>query len=272
MGIGIGTLKALCREQVARGLSGRVLTLGRMFVYFDESELRAIAAQHGARLHDVPADVPRLSGREDLAAQGYLSDRFVLQALGFAQVEALDFSDYQGAEHLFDLNQAELPAELAEGFDFVFDGGTLEHVFHLPHALNNLFRLLRPGGRIMHMAPSSNHVDHGFYMFSPTFFWDFYSANRFRVETVQLLRYLPDHHAPWTVWDYTPGCLDGELSFGGLDGGMYGVICVVARTPESTGDRVPQQGQCQRDWQGGTSAAGGAAYDAGPRPGEPAPG
>ena len=61
----------------------------------------------------------------------------------------------------------------------IIDGGTMEHIFHIPNVLNNIYRMLRVGGRIIHISPSSNYVDHGFYSFSPTLFYDFYQTNKF---------------------------------------------------------------------------------------------
>ena len=65
----------------------------------------------------------------------------------------------------------------------LLDSGTLEHVFHLPNALKSVVELAKVGGRVMLLSPSSNHFDHGFYMFSPTLFYDYFSANGLRIET-----------------------------------------------------------------------------------------
>jgi hypothetical protein len=40
-------------------------------------------------------------------------------------------------------------------------------------------RLAKIGGRVIHHVPINNWVDHGFYQFSPTLFFDFYQANGF---------------------------------------------------------------------------------------------
>ena len=89
------------------------------------------------------------------------------KSLGFNQVHSLDFSDFEGANIIHDLN---IPIKdgLTNSYDLIFDGGTLEHIFNLPEALKNIFLLLKTGGFIVHNLPSHNHVDHGFYMFSPT--------------------------------------------------------------------------------------------------------
>ena len=47
----------------------------------------------------------------------------------------------------------------------------MEHVFHSPHAMRHLTRMVKPGGRIIHTSHASNFIDQGFYSFSPTFFF-----------------------------------------------------------------------------------------------------
>ena len=49
---------------------------------------------------------------------------YLLRALGATETAAMDFSDYEGAEFIQDLNQP-IPAEWKSRFDFIFDGGTL---------------------------------------------------------------------------------------------------------------------------------------------------
>lgn len=169
-------------------------------------------------------------------------DNELFAALGFSEYKVLDFSKSQKPHYLFDLNNYELPANLYERFDVIIDGGTCEHIFHVPNVLNNLYKILTTGGRIIHFAPSSNHMDHGFYMFSPTLFWDFYTINNFEINKFQTYRYTSRHAVdPWKFSDYTPGCLK-DKSFGGLDSGMYGIFVVVTKLKNSTGHIVPQQG------------------------------
>jgi SAM-dependent methyltransferase len=68
---------------------------------------------------------------------------------------------------------------LHEQFDIVVDSGTLEHIFDTRAALMNLGRMLRPGGRAIHMTPCNNFANHGFFQISPTLLIDYYHANAF---------------------------------------------------------------------------------------------
>ena len=102
------------------------------------------------------------------------------EMFGFSSVHAVDISEYEGADIILDLN-ADLPEGMKEKFDYVIDGGTLEHVFDAPRAISNMSQMVKKNGIIIHMVPLGGYVDHGFYSFSPGFFMDFYSANSFEI-------------------------------------------------------------------------------------------
>jgi SAM-dependent methyltransferase len=110
-------------------------------------------------------------------AAGRRTDQEALfRGLGFDSVESIDFYDAEKPTHVLDLNRP-VPAELHGLYDLVYDGGTTEHCFAAAEALSNALRLAKPGGRIIHHLPVNNWIDHGFYQFSPTLFFDFYGAN-----------------------------------------------------------------------------------------------
>lgn len=248
-----GGAKLLLQEGMRRPFQGqRLLTLGRQDINFTYDLLEKAAKELGARLcHPDPIT---LSHQATAALQGKISDDSFFKALGFSSVAALDYSSFESARHIFDLNSEAVAENLVGSFDVIIDGGTIEHVFHIPNALNNIHEMLSKNGRIVHMSPSSNHIDHGFYMFSPTLFWDFYKTNGYEINTFQVFRYTqrPSIDA-WEISEYKPGCLNA-VSFGGLDDGMYGIFCVATKTKDSTGDRIPQQGLYLRAWGIGAEA------------------
>ena len=251
MGIPRGTARLLLDEHLREPFHGRILQLGRSSISFTENELRRWARTQGVALVD--AGEIELSHDPRLASQGCLGDRSFFRMLGFDRVEACDISDWEGAEHLVDLNRP-IPDELEGRFDAVIDPGTILQIFHQPQLLENLHRLTKVGGRILHAGvPSNNHIDLGFYMFSPTFFDDFYRANGYRIDVHYLCRVYPYwhrgrlHSAPWKIYRYEPGCLD-HLSYGRFGGRQIAVFMVATKTAESTGDVVPQLGQFVRSW------------------------
>jgi SAM-dependent methyltransferase len=106
---------------------------------------------------------------------GYAERMF--DRLGFAAIETLDASPYEAAaQGLFrqhDLNLP-VPQDLHGRYAFVYDGGTLEHVFNVPMALANLFNLLRPGGRVVGLNPLNGWPEHGMYQFSAELVYGFW--------------------------------------------------------------------------------------------------
>lgn len=251
MGIPRAVARLLLDEARERPFGGALLQLGRSTVYVRDDELSRWAAEQGATL--AAGVEPELSHVPELAAQGCLSDRAFFRRLGFERVDSLDVSDWEGVDLVHDLNRP-VPADWRERYDAVFEAGTLQHVFHLPNALASLHALLRPGGRAIHgMATSNNHVDHGFYMFSPTLFHDFYEANGWRLDAEYFFEFsavwVRGRFAspPWKIRRYTPGCLD-HLAYGGFGGGQTALYVAATKLEGATGDRAPQQGYFRRTW------------------------
>ena len=105
--------------------------------------------------------------------------------IGFKEVHAIDVSDFEGADIILDLNET-LPMDYVDRFDYVLNGGTLEHIFDIAKAMNNITKLVKFGGSICHIAPAVGMVNHGFYSISPTFFVDFYKKNDFLLNEIKL--------------------------------------------------------------------------------------
>ncbi|MFN8543854.1 MAG: hypothetical protein U0807_06580 [Candidatus Binatia bacterium] len=276
MGISNSAARWLARLCTERRIGGRCLQLGRQDVFLTAEQLAAILIDTGLALRtpngvalidpQVAARLARLRGADrelaakpEFRAQGYISDAMLFTALGFEVVESLDSSAYEGADLVFDLNRADLPAVACGRYDLVVDGGTMEHVFHVPNVFRNIHAALAVGGHVVHLAPSNNHVDHGFYQLSPALFWEYYTANRFELARCDFFRYtIVPAEQPWMFSEYRPGALDA-ISSGGLDDKLYGVAVCARKTAESTWDVVPQQGGYANQWRPSAPAAAGAA-------------
>ncbi len=99
-----------------------------------------------------------------------------------ARVNSLDYSDYEGATDIHDLNQV-ITESLHKKFDVVPDSGTLEHVFNFPQAIENLMHMTKVSGHIVLILPANNFCGHGFYQFSPElFFRIFQPENSFQMK------------------------------------------------------------------------------------------
>ena len=244
MGFVRANIIPIIEEHGKRPFSGRLLLLGQADVYFSQQLLDGMARTARVTL---AAGVPvRLSHASVLAEKGYISGDSLFRQLGFAEISVMDISTFEGADIQFDLNSPEIPAALAEQFDVIIDHGTLEHVFHLPNAMRSLHRMLKPGGRMIHSAPSGNFFDHGFYMFQPTLFMDFYSANHWDINSIKVAQFTPNQETePAFFADYEPG-LFGAVSYGGMDNKLYATICVATKIATSTADVIPTQGTYAR--------------------------
>lgn len=251
MGITRGSARLLLEEKKRRPFGGSLLELGKMFIFFSDDELGKWARLHGVELPELE---PRLSHDPVLAAHGCLSDVSFFRRLGFDDVTSLDASPWEGADLIHDLNEP-VPTSLHGRYETVFEGGTMQSIFHLPQVLCNVFHLLKPGGRVIHAAaPSHNHVDHGFFMFSPTFFHDYYSANGWQLDRLLLC----EHLLYWTggrlrtgafhVYDYEPGCLD-HLSFGRFGASQLSLFVVATKTEQTTCHVIPQQSYYRQLWE-----------------------
>ncbi len=235
MAISRSTATYLIEEAARRPFSGRLLTLGIQSVFLTEQAFERIAAEAGVSLRQ------RQDGVAD-APENDISPDVFFGRLGFDAIVATDVNDYEDAALIFDLNDPAVPSDHAGQYDMVLDGGTLEHVFHLPNALKNIVDFTAIGGRIVHIGPSSNHLDHGFFMFSPTLFADFYTANGLTILTQHLFRYNPrlPIDAPYLYWQYQPGALL-SVSGGGLGPGAFGNAVIAQKTDPVTEMRIPQQ-------------------------------
>ncbi|MEM8960273.1 MAG: class I SAM-dependent methyltransferase [Acidobacteriota bacterium] len=258
MGIVAGTAQLLLEESQVRPFGGDLLSLGRMDVYLSENELAALASKTGTHLQPDIDVAP--SHNPALAAHGCMDDQSFFRLLGFDTASSLDVSTYEGADIAHDLNLA-VPDELHGRFDVVFEGGTIQHVFHLPRVLANIHALLKPGGRIIHgIAPAANYVDHGFHTFSPTLFQDFYSVNGWQIESFLLCDFVAYwlggriHTDRFRVYPYEPGALD-PISYGRWGHRQTAIFFVATRTPEATGDRIPQQGYYRQQWDAASHTA-----------------
>ena len=164
MGIDIDVAKFLVAARERKANFQKTLMLGNQQFQFFDYDYKTLRDAFGL------PDFPLVKNSAEL-----------FQYLGAKEVSAMDFSAYEGAAILHDLNQP-IGDELKEKFTFVLDGGTLEHVFNFPAALKNAMELTAVGGHLAIVTGGNNFLGHGFYQFSPELFYRALSAeNGFRV-------------------------------------------------------------------------------------------
>ncbi|MGV3658729.1 MAG: class I SAM-dependent methyltransferase [Prosthecobacter sp.] len=150
-----------------------VLTLGRQESALDAPCCRYLQATYGA-------PVEGLEWEKEPYAETFF------HRLGAERVDSLDRSAYQSSTLCRDLNDPP-PPTTEEGYDLVYDGGTLEHVFHFPNAIANCMSLVKVGGHFMASVPANQWHGHGFYQFSPELFFRVLSPeNGFEIVRIYL--------------------------------------------------------------------------------------
>lgn len=107
----------------------------------------------------------------------HLAKVFYKVFLDYRKITAIDFHGTPAALKM-DLNH---PVALAERFDVLMNTGTAEHVFNVFQFFKTSHDVTRPGGLMIHIMPFRGWLEHGFYSFNPTFYWDLASANGYKM-------------------------------------------------------------------------------------------
>jgi hypothetical protein len=209
-------------------ITGPVLTLGVEDVAFTRAEFDRTFDAAVAFASDQAE--PRWTAKELFAR------------LGFDNVAALDVNDLAGADIVFDLNEPQPPVDARQKFGLIINAGTLEHVFHVPNALANLSAMLKPGGFILHVLPCNNWVDHGFYQFSPTLMFDYYTAVAYEVLESAMVIFNPRRQGG-RCWEVRPAPVGiyGSGRSGQLDDRAYLHTILVRRGTEGRERAIPVQ-------------------------------
>lgn len=157
MGIDKDVAKFLLSARERGADFARVLMLGNQRADFFERDYKILSDAFNLK------DFPQTTSGADF-----------FRYLGASEISAMDYSDYEGADVLHDLNQP-IGDDLKERFTFILDGGTLEHVFNFPVALRNAMEMVSIGGQFAVIAGGNNFLGHGFYQFSPELFYRVFS-------------------------------------------------------------------------------------------------
>ncbi len=176
----------------------------------------------------------------------YAADGFAepfLRFIGAGNIASFDYSDYQMATHLHDMNLKIAPG-FHEKFSAVFDGGSLEHVFNFPVAIKNCMDMVKTGGHFISICPANNFLGHGFYQFSPELFFSVFSpANGFA--TIKILAF--EDRPDTKIYEVIPPESLGERVTLINNRPVY--LAVLARKcRHETELRIPQQSDYKLEW------------------------
>lgn len=198
MGVGTNELAMLrmaydaFEHEGARGI-GRVLTLGRQNITREVARVL----------------YPGITYKQSFADNPIYLDDALREIWGAEEVVSLDYSDYQGASLIFDLNSESTHNLPRDYFDLIVDFGTIEHIYNIPNALAAIRHMLKDGGRILHSVPADGHPGHGLYQVSPMFFLEVYSVvNGFESKGFIAKTSSLGHKRYWWAFDYTTARLE----------------------------------------------------------------
>lgn len=113
---------------------------------------------------------------EDIAGPDNYAEGF-FDKIGLPSIDSMDNSDYEDCTIVHDLN-VDVPKKLHNTYDFILDGGTIEHVFDVPKAFENVHRMLKIGGVFLSYNGGNGWFGHGFYQFSPEIVWRHWAEHR----------------------------------------------------------------------------------------------
>jgi hypothetical protein len=143
----------LCSQKYVTN-RGKLLTLGRQGIHAAPPVVDTLLDKY---------DIPYLKGRY---VWGWSEPLF--EGLGFAKIDSIDQSNYEGASRIHNMNT---PLAIpVERYDYIYDGGTIEHIFNTTQVCENIINSLEMGGIFCSVTCNNNLSGHGIYQFSPEFF------------------------------------------------------------------------------------------------------
>src|SRR5665213_1290887 len=153
MGLDLFAIDLFVRQFPAGNEMRRIVTLGRQDCYFTALDAERLLALHGiapgrfAESADRGESFAWMPPERRQRTKSFIAPERLFELLGFRarNIESLDYSDFEGASIIADLNH---PVDHRHwgAFDIVFDSGTIEHVFSTRDSFQNILRMCKVGG------------------------------------------------------------------------------------------------------------------------------
>lgn len=258
MGVPLSLASQFIRAAKSHAWAGRIIQLGRQDIQFGWNALISLLQNenHGGipvngeawpEDHLIWKAMKSPEPYRGVAPDGApaVSDNVFFSAVGFHTVHSVDVSDFEGATYCYDFNESAVRTVVPEAYDVVYDGGTVEHVFHTPNFFKLIFDLTAVGGCVIHHTPGNNYFNHGFYQISPTLFYDYYTANGWEILDANVYFQNLDlkvdgFHAGMR---YQGDSMRSMLVGGEGSRSVLEFVC--RKTAASTWDKIPLQGHYQ---------------------------
>jgi len=235
------TAAMLVKEHKFRPITGDVLLIGRQTVMLTPDAARALLARESVPVRaGFQAEIDKSTVGSDAAP--YLTDRSFFSMFCDARVIALDVSDYEDAEIVHDLN-APLPAKHESIADFIFNGSCMDNLFDPAMAMKSMSKMLRPGGRVVHLEHGTP-INGAILCYSPEWFFDFYAINNYADCKTFVCTFIKTITGPWRISQWHPFYVEGaetRLSATNLGVGDFFNIVIAEKGTNSTNDKTPIQ-------------------------------
>jgi SAM-dependent methyltransferase len=201
MGIALYKLQMLRRFGVLPN-GGNVLDIGSSNLYAATiQELHNLAADFGQKLDG--DFIERLSRGSAYGHGITRNESFVGELLERLGLTYLAFDIANGYRtQILDLNSEALPDKLRGTFDTVLNFGTTEHVINQLNAFRVIHDAVKVGGQIVHELPTVGYIDHGYFCYTPRFFFDLAGYNEYEVIDFAYQGPLPGNDIHAIVRDY----------------------------------------------------------------------
>jgi hypothetical protein len=156
MGIDITALELiLLSQRYVKHKNINILTLGRQQIHISPNEINNSLNKYN--FNDL---INKFNYYE-------YSENFFRQLLNGNCVDSIDNSNYENANIIHNMN---LPYISSKKYQYIYDGGTIEHIFNIPQVIENVINMLDIDGLFVSVTCNNNLSGHGMYQFSPEFF------------------------------------------------------------------------------------------------------
>src|ERR1700756_3327351 len=146
----------------------RFLTLGKQEIHIPKEVVNQLANRYILKKSEESVGTPLHFNNVNSKIESLFNELGFTPEKG-SEIDAMDYSDYEGANIIHDLNFP-VPEKYHNKYDYIFDGGTIEHIFNIPQVLQNIMDMLKIGGIFVSVTCNNNFSGHGMYQFSPEIF------------------------------------------------------------------------------------------------------
>lgn len=169
------------RELLPQG--GSILEIGQANFYgdFNPRQIEQDAARWPSADErvDYRKRISEYLANPDPNDPGFRLAEFIYNVLfDYQSIHAIDGDPLAYRADKLDLNVRIQPAKC---YDVVFNHGTAEHIFNVANVFKIMHDATLYGGLMLHEAPFTGWVDHGFYCLQPTLFYDVAAANDYEI-------------------------------------------------------------------------------------------